>query len=155
VSLNTAIQGAFQKAGVLWYLSSQADERLENLKAEMREVSHNLRTEHGVSVDLWEECLLRPEALSGVIQAFVHPMSQNFRALAFLLATGAEIESLEFRYVKRRESLLAVTVVYKGVAKNFTSDNHWDFEMLRHVGTMKLGGKPLLHGYFGFRPSAA
>lgn len=150
----TAIQDAFQKAGVLWYLSSQAKERLENLNIEMAEVTHILKTEHGVAVDLWEECLLRPEALSGVIQAFVHPMSQRFRALAYLLATGAEIESLEFRYVMRRESKLTVSILYNGVAKTFTSDNHWDFEVLRHVGMMKMGGKPLLHGYFGYRPSA-
>ncbi len=63
-----------------------------------------------------------------------------------------EIAAIDFSYRLKRTIALTVTLQnhITGQALVFESDRVWDAEILRHLGSMTMGKKPILHGFYAF-----
>jgi hypothetical protein len=59
---------------------------------------------------------------------------------------------VRYEYDARRRSELVVEVEFpSGEQGTFKSAELWDAEVLRHFGFMKMGGRPIIDGYYAFR----
>jgi len=141
----------FETAGVGWFLRQAVAPPREKIRAEMAEVSAYLRLHLGRAVDL-EQVLLRDLAtFAPLVQTFSCPMSTVMRAMVFCLLDGAEIRTLRYEYRAFEHTRLLVEIHYRQHNQTllFESDDHWDTEVLHHLGFATVGGRPFLDGYYG------
>jgi hypothetical protein len=90
--------------------------------------------------------------LKPLIQAFASPVTAEMRAMIYCVLDGAEVLSIQVTYERQAHADIRVVVEYEsGLQAVFLSDDVWDFEVLRHFGTMKLGDRPVVDGYYAFR----
>ncbi|XXY51963.1 hypothetical protein WME91_12550 [Sorangium sp. So ce269] len=91
-----------------------------------------------------------------LVQAFASPVTAAMRAMVYAVLDGADVTSIQFSYEMKKFVDLRITVEYEtGEQATFSSDDGWDVEVLRHFGIMKLGGKPVIDGYYAFRKAVA
>jgi hypothetical protein len=93
--------------------------------------------------------------LRPLIQAFASPVTAEMRAMIYCVLDGAEVVSIHLGYERKMRSGLRIVIEYEsGLQAEFNSDDVWDFEVLRHFGTMKLWALPVVDGYYAFRKAA-
>ena len=47
--------------------------------------------------------------------------------------------------------LAVLAQLHVGHTSRFESDDLWDAEFLRHLGLLKVSGRPVIDGYYAFR----
>ena len=141
-----------EASGVGWLLAESRDERLAKIAQEIAKVSSELSRLLSAEVDVWREMRDDPAALKPLVQMFASPTSCIMRAMVFCVLRGMNIESIDFCYRSRQSVSLNVTLQHDvtGERYPFRSRLVWDVEILRHLGIMKMGDKPILHGFYAF-----
>jgi hypothetical protein len=145
----------FRRAGVGWYMEQASAPSVEDVEREAAEVSRllegRLKLPPG-TVDVLREMLDEPERMAAFVQTFAIGMTPEIRAMVRCVVRGAIISSLRYEYKAKQRSELHVTLQF-GPNNDipFSSTEHWDAEVLRHLGFAKIGGRPLIDGYFAFR----
>jgi hypothetical protein len=140
-------------SGIGWLLQEDRDVRLRQIAAEITELSSELsRRLAPAKIDLLGEMLKEPEALKPLVQMFASPTSCVMRAMVYCVLRGMEISAIDFSYRLKRTVTLTVSVQndVTGQELTFESDLVWDAEILRHLGIMAMGKKPILHGFYAF-----
>ena len=140
-------------SGIGWLLQEDRDVRLRQIAAEIAELSHELsRRLAPAKIDALGEMLNEPEALKPLVQMFASPTSCAMRAMVYCVLRGMEISMIDFSYRLKRTVMLSVAVQndVTGQELTFQSDLVWDVEILRHLGIMVMGKKPILHGFYAF-----
>lgn len=149
----TKLADLLVQCGVGWLLNESRDERLQQLSTEIDALSAELSKRLApVKVDAFREMLAEPMALKPLVQLLASPTSTEMRAMAYCVLRGMDIADVEFEYkLKRSVRLVVVTEdPTSGQTHRFESSVVWDAEILRHMGIMTLGKKPVLHGFYAF-----
>ena len=140
-------------SGAGWLLETDRDERLAAIGSDIREVQAELG-KLPASARVGALRLTAPE-MKPFIQCFAVPMTNRIRAMVYCLLDGAELVELQFAYKRKRSVRLhAVVELADGHMEPFESHDLWDAEVLRHFGLMKMGDRPVIHGYYAFRGGA-
>jgi hypothetical protein len=151
---SATLESLLHAAGVGWLLQEAKDTRLTQILNEMDELSTYLRDRQlSQTPDLLQEAATEPTELRPLVQLFASPTSTTIRAMAYCVLRGADIQSVSFEYRLEQVAKLRIELSHphaRGSTIEFESDNLWDAEVLRHVGMMKRGGRPVLHGYYAF-----
>lgn len=139
--------------GVDWLLAEDRDARLGQIATEIAQLSDELnRRLAPTKIDVLDEMMNEPVALKPLVQMFASPTSCTMRAMVYCVLRGMEIVSIDFSYRMKQTVALAVSVHndVTGQELTFVSDLVWDAEILRHMGIMVMGKKPVLHGFYAF-----
>ncbi len=142
-----------EASGIGWLLQQDRDARLRQIAAEIAELSGELSQRLApAKIDALGEMLNEPEALKPLVQMFASPTSRGMRAMVYCVLRGMEISAIDFSYRLKRTVTLTVSVQndVTGQELTFESDLVWDAEILRHLGIMAMGKKPILHGFYAF-----
>ncbi|WP_437610716.1 hypothetical protein WMF20_03655 [Sorangium sp. So ce834] len=149
----TNLARLLEASGVGWLLQQDRDVRLRQIAAEIAELSSELsRRLAPAKIDALGEMLNEPEAMKPLVQMFASPTSCAMRAMVYCVLRGMEISAIDFSYRLKRTVALTVSVQndVTGQELTFESDLVWDAEILRHLGIMTMGKKPVLHGFYAF-----
>ncbi len=144
-------------ARVGWLLDSNAEclpELFGRLEEELADVDQLLRNRlNDKAPDIVAMlCGRHVDEIAPFIQTFASPMSAPIRAAALLLVLGHSVIELDMTYQDRSSFHLRLVVGEEdGTSHEFTSASIWDGEAVRHIGLMKLGDQPVMHGYYSFR----
>jgi hypothetical protein len=69
--------------------------------------------------------------------------------VARILLRDAWVKKVDFEFTSRQGVALHVEIEdAHGGRQSFDSNELWDAEVLRHFGLMKVGDKPVIHGYY-------
>lgn len=149
------LEKVLSDAGVGWLLQTDRDERLAAIASDLRSVQAELSKLPAPTSARVGALRLSDPDMKPFIQCFAVPMTNRIRAMVYCLLDGAELVELQFAY-KRKSSvhLHAVIELADGHKEEFDSHDLWDAEVLRHFGLMKMGNRPLIHGYYAFGGSA-
>jgi len=150
---STKLAALLEACGVGWLLAEHRDERLDQIALEIAQLSNELTQRLApAKIDVWSEMMSEPMALKPLVQMFASPTSGTMRAMVYCVLRGMEIVSIDFSYRAKRAVSLTVSVQHDvtGQEHTFTSDLVWDAEILRHLGIMMMGKKPILHGFYAF-----
>lgn len=142
-----------EASGVGWLLQEERDVKLRQISVELTTLSDELsRRLAPAKIDAQGEMLKEPEALKPLVQMFASPTSCAMRAMVYCVLRGMEITSIDFSYRLKQTVTLTVSVQNDatGQVLTFESDLVWDAEILRHLGIMAMGKKPILHGFYAF-----
>lgn len=141
----------FETARVGWFLQQPDAPPREKIRAEMAEVSAYLRQRLGRPVDIEQVLLSDLATFAPLVQTFSCPMSTVMRAMVFCLLDDAEMSALRYEYKAFERTRLVVEIHYRrhGQTLVFESDDHWDTEVLQHLGFAEVDGRPFLDGYYG------
>ncbi|MGK3967047.1 hypothetical protein WMF38_23100 [Sorangium sp. So ce118] len=142
-----------EASGVGWLLQQDRDVRLRQIDTEIAELSSELsRRLAPAKIDALGEMLNEPDAMKPLVQMFASPTSCEMRAMVYCVLRGMEIAAIDFSYRLKRTVALTVSVKndITGQELTFESDLVWDAEILRHLGIMTMGKKPVLHGFYAF-----
>lgn len=145
------LEDALRLAGVGWLLEEYREERLAAIVSDIASVSEEVSRRVGRRVDVASELDSNRDDLMPLVQSFASPMSNSIRSLVYLLLRGGDLVALDFSYRERRKADLRATISFEAREHEFSSDDLWDAEVLRHLGLMKMGDRPVIHGYFAFR----
>ncbi len=149
----TKLAALLETCGVGWLLAEDRDARLSQIALEIGQLSDELsRRLAPTKIDALGEMMSEPLALKPLIQMFASPTSCTMRAMVYCVLRGMEIVAIDFRYQLKQTVDLTVSVQHdvSGQKLVFTSDLVWDAEILRHLGIMMMGKKPVLHGFYAF-----
>ena len=144
----------FNEADVGWVFSQEPESTAKRILQEMDEMHSVLNERQFIPIksSILEQISLSSQGYKPLIQSFASPMSAEIRAMVYCILNGGEIISLECRYKRKSSSYVKVELeMPSGESLLFKSKEFWDFEALRHFGMMKVGGKPILDGYFSFK----
>lgn len=151
---NTAnLAQLLETSGVGWLLQQDKDVRLRQIALEIAELSGELnRRLAPAKIDALDEMLDEPVALKPLVQMFASPTSCTMRAMVYCVLRGMDIIAIDFSYRLKQTVTLTVSVRndVTGQELTFESDLLWDAEILRHLGIMAMGKKPVLHGFYAF-----
>lgn len=148
-----ALAGILELSGVGWLLNEDRETRLRQLASEMTDLSAELNQRLApTKVDALGEMLREPAALRPLVQMFASPTSRTMRAMVYCVLRGMEIMAIDFSYRLKQTASLTVSLRndITGQDMEFRSDLVWDAEILRHLGIMTMGKKPILHGFYAF-----
>lgn len=142
-----------EASGVGWLLREEREAQLRQIFQGIAELSHELNQRLApAKIDVLGEMLSEPAALKPLVQMFATSTSCAMRAMAYCVLRGMEIAAIDFSY--RLKQTVALTVALQshitGQELVFESDRVWDAEVLRHLGIMTMGKKPILHGFYAF-----
>jgi hypothetical protein len=140
-----------EQSGLGWLLAEDRDARLEQIGREVSETSAEITKRLGnPPVRLLDEMQQDTAALKPLIQLFGSPTSTSTKAMVYCVLRGMEIQSLSFTYESKRQVSLEVVLAdgVTGQKHEFSSNVVWDAEVLRHLGIMTMGEKPLLYGFY-------
>lgn len=159
VSKDDLVQ-AFVASDVGWWIGTDQDARIQQLHGEVKDIEAEYR--HRFPVEsrslrgrLIEQMVDQQDSLKPLIQTFASPMTNSIRAMVLAVLRGANVLNFSASYVYRQQSHLVVRVGFPtGEESEFTTDDLWDFEVLRHFGLMKISGLPAVDGYYAFRKQA-
>ena len=103
-------------------------------------------------INVLAEMMNEQLALKPLVQMFASPTSRTMRAMVYCVLRGMEIVAIDFSYRLKQTVTLTVSVRRDAGGKEiaFSSDLVWDAEILRHLGIMMMGKKPILHGFYAF-----
>lgn len=141
-------------AGVGWYLGSDREQRLAQVLDALRavEACYARKLSQPVARPLLEQLRKEPASFKPFIQTFAAGMTSEMRTMVYCILSGASVERVRFDYEAERQATLSVELeLPTGERPTFESSEIWDLEVLRHFGTAKKGGRPLIDGYFAFR----
>ncbi len=146
----------FDECGVGWVFGEHASERARRILEEMSEVDRVISDKLARPLDALADAILADTArFEPLVQAFASPMTAQIRAMVYCVLDGAQIKAIRFEYRFKECAVLEVDVEYdSGKRVRFESDNLWDAEALRHFGLLKMGGAPIIDGYYAFRKRA-
>jgi hypothetical protein len=142
-----------QSARVGWVLDGEDREaRLGGILQEVDELAGRLSRTNLGQGDLMEEMARDVSVLAPLVQSFSSPMSTEIRTAIYLLLRGAELSALTYEYDRLARSRLYMRIATMDRrALEFESTELWDAEFLRHIGLMKMSGRPLVDGYYALR----
>ncbi len=100
--------------------------------------------------NLWDACKAAPEVMRAFLQALAAGVSPPLLAMvARILLHDAWVMKVDFAFASHRDIALHVEIEdLEGGRQSFHSREVWDAEVLRHFGLMKVGDKPVIHGYY-------
>jgi hypothetical protein len=142
-----------EACGVGWLLTEDRDTRLSQIALEIAQLTDELNQRLApAEINVFDEMMNESAALKPLVQMFASPTSRSMRAMVYCVLRGMEIVAIDFSYRLKRSVALTVSVQYdiSGQELTFTSDLVWDAEILRHLGIMMMGKKPILHGFYAF-----
>jgi hypothetical protein len=142
-----------QTCGVGWLLTESRDERLRQIRSEIDALSAELKSRLApMSVDAFQEMLNEQASLKPLVQMFASPTTTEMRAMVYCVLRGMDIAEVEFAYKLKSSVRLSIVLddPTTGQDLRFESTLIWDAEVLRHMGIMTLGKKPVLHGFYAF-----
>jgi hypothetical protein len=147
------LETLLERGGVGWLLHEDRDTRLQQIAKELEATSAELtRRLAPQNVDLLQEMSAAPADLKPLTQLFASPVSTEMRAMVYCVLRGMEIKEIDFAY--RHKTSVSLRVVLEnnvtGQELKFASNVVWDAEVLRHLGIMTMGKKPILHGFYAF-----
>jgi hypothetical protein len=136
-----------------WVIEGEDREsRLEGILNEVDALAGRLSALIGLSGDLLDEMEREIGALAPLAESFASPMSADIRAAVYVLLRGGELRSLTYEYDRLARSRLFLRIAtWERRELEFESNELWDAEILRHLGLMKMGGRPLVDGYYAMR----
>lgn len=137
-----------ENAGVGWVFRGNEQQSLQGLLEDVRAIEAQHLARYQSKVDLLDQCRERFEDMRPFIRSLAVPMTREFRLLVLRLLMGDEIQAVQFEYELRSSAKLRIQLA--GQDQPFRSDNIWDFDVLRHMGSMKVSSRPVLHGYYDF-----
>lgn len=152
---NQEIADLLRASDVGWLLEGKPEAERRVILAEIaqaiRAAEQECEQRLGHSVDLNAAMCDDPESFKPLIQTFVLPMTAPIRAMVYCVLSGARIRHLSYTYEAEQMSHLKVTVAFPDQSIDFESAEHWDAEVLHHLGFAKVGNRPLIDGYYAFR----
>lgn len=141
---------ALRKASVDWVLDGGQAE-LEIFQ-EIRRLEEQVKAGLGRDRDLLRDFAEDDGSLAAVVQTFATAMSTEFRVMAYVLVTGGEVERIRLKYDRLANIEISVRVKdHLGKRHDFSSTELWDMEAFRHFGLLKVGGRPVIDGYYATR----
>lgn len=151
----TDLEAVLKSADAGWLLESDREARLAAIASDIQHVQAELgKLPPPTAARVGAIRLAAPE-MKPFIQCFAVPMTNRIRAMVYCLLEGAELVELQFAYRRKSSAhLVAVIELADGHKESFESHELWDAEVLRHFGLMKMGGRPVMHGYYAFRDGA-
>jgi hypothetical protein len=150
---STKLATLLDGCGVGWLLAEDRDTRLTQIALEIAQVSTELNQLLApAKIDVLGEIMSDSVTLKPLVQMFASPTSNPIRAMVYCVLRGMNIVAIDFSY--RLKQTVSLTVSLRddvsGQELTFTSDLVWDTEILRHLGIMTMGKKPVLHGFYAF-----
>jgi hypothetical protein len=146
---------ACEAAGVGWLFKDDREGRIAQLVQDIEAVQrhHEQKLSLRMQPSLLEQLEADAPSFKPLIQAFASPMTPEMRTMIYCVLKGAAVERVSYDYTAQSRSLLQVELELpsSGQRVSFQSDEVWDYEVLRHFGTAKKGGRPLIDGYWAFR----
>jgi hypothetical protein len=149
-----ALATVLEQSGVGLLLNQDRLGRLNQIAQEVHEASQEIASRIGSpGFDLLGEMQHDTSALKPLIQLFASPTSKEMRAMVYCVLRGMEIKTIDFSYRFKSAVSLSVKLEHNvtGEPLVFLSDVVWDAEILRHIGIMTMGQRPVLHGFYAFR----
>lgn len=157
----TELVTVFVNSNVGWWINTDTDERIAQVVKECAAIDGELANRFPRLFpknrnSLVERLVDDAAALKPLIQTFASPMSSSYRAMVLCVIEGANVLSMtvDYRYAQRSRIVVEVEFHGTGESSSFSSDDLWDFEVLRHFGLMKMSGRPAIDGYYAFRKEA-
>lgn len=150
---STRLAALLEVCGVGWLLAEDRDSRLSQITLEIGQLSDELNQRLApAKINVLDEMMNESLALKPLVQMFASPTSCTMRAMVYCVLRGMEIIAIDFSYRLKQTVALTVSVQHdvSGQELIFTSDVVWDAEILRHLGIMMMGKKPILHGFYAF-----
>ncbi len=152
--MNRLVQ-TFEAAGVGWLFKDAREERIARLAQDIEAVQghYEQKLSRQMQPSLLEQLEADTSAFKPLIQAFASPMTLEMRTMIYCVLKGAAVEHVSYDYSAQSRSSLRIELELpsSGERVSFQSDEVWDYEVLRHFGTAKKGGRPLIDGYWAFR----
>lgn len=149
------VVSTFETAGVGQLFSEEREARVARALQDIAAVQahYERKLSRPMQPSLLEQLEAEPSAFKPLIQAFASPMTLEMRTMIYCVLKGAAVEHVSYDYAAQSRSLLRVELELpsSGERVSFQSDEVWDYEVLRHFGTAKQGGRPLIDGYWAFR----
>lgn len=145
----------FEAAGVGHLFREEREARVARALQDIEAVQahYERKLSRRMQPSLLEQLEADPSAFKPLIQSFASPMTLEMRTMIYCVLKGAAVEHVSYDYAAQSRSLLRVELELpsSGERVSFASDEVWDYEVLRHFGTAKKGGRPLIDGYWAFR----
>lgn len=103
-----------------------------------------------LSLSVGELAKLPEDMVDAFLQALVSTSSEELLAMSWLLIWGAQVSDLQVRYYEQKEFSLRVTIAseYLPQPATFCSADVDDLALLRHLGILRVDGRPVLDGFF-------
>jgi hypothetical protein len=157
------VEDAFRRTGCGWILEAadhelavhrERDSLLDAVTLEIEEFRKEYYVRFGERPDPFDLLRENEEKAVAFFQSFTGPpMSVDARIVIWRLLIGFELLSLELNYKKRQgfQVRFVVGARHGTPDKEYTTDNPWDFSILRHLGMYTVSGKLVLDGYYALR----
>ena len=146
------IAAAFQKAGCGWILKFGDHKRiLTGVAKDVDEFIEEYRDRFGESPDPFGLLEKNPLKGSAFFQCLAGArLSLEIRLAIWRILLGAEIGSLSLEYRRADIFDLRITLElpYDGKPEDYHGSQLGDFQMLRHLGTLTIDGKPVFEGFY-------
>ena len=146
-----------QEAGVGWLLQPEDPARtLQRVRTEISDLQAWLADAGRPAADL--PCLIADNAehYKPLIQSFASPVTTPARGAIFLLLQGLTLREAALSYAERDHVTLDLVLCdEQGSEVRAHSTELWDVELLAHVGLMKIGDEPVIHGYYAHATPAS
>lgn len=145
------LRALFVRAGRGSLFDDAADRVAADIRKDIERVEAEYARRYGSKPNLMVRLCEQGDELMAFVQALAAPMSTSVRVLVLQMIAGASLVALDYRYREREESHLEIRIrMPDGKEDRFVSEDLWDTEVIRHLGTMKVGERPVLDGYFAY-----
>jgi hypothetical protein len=94
-----------------------------------------------------------PEKIRAFLQALGSTQSADILLMVWRILEGMEIEDIKMEYSAQKSFNLQIRLVSpdSGSREEYRSEDIDDAAMLRHLGILKMGGKPVFDGFYPLR----
>lgn len=144
----TELSDLIKDAGLGWLVQDR--QNAAGLLRQIDAASAEYASRYSSAENLWEACRSSPKPMQAFLQALAAGVSPLMLAMvARILLRDAWVMKVSFEFASRRAVALHVEIEdADGGRQSFDSSEVWDAEVLRHFGLMKVGDKPVIHGYY-------
>lgn len=149
----------FDECGLGWW--TRAGAGAEHFRSHLSNVLEAFATSYsarsGTPIDSFTVFKIYPEKKNQVkafLQAVASTSSGEMLSMVWRIIQGMEIQSLEMRYKAQQQFFLEVVLTSShlgGKTETYTSTNIDDAALVRHLGIMKMGDKPIFDGFYALR----
>lgn len=138
------------------YFSSPR-EGLDHLTATLQKVNQLAKERFGTSApDLSAEALAReyernPQHVKGFLQALGGTRTPDMLLMAWRAIQGMEIKEVHVDYSQQERFAMRIVLQSPNGDEVYSSERIQDFALLRHFGTLEVGGQPVIEGFYPLR----
>jgi hypothetical protein len=147
-----------RQAGEGWLLDGQSPREgaVARLRAVLADADAHLRATAGAGGPGIDEESLRaefersPHKARAFLQAVGETESPGMLAMVWRLLQGMEVGEVEMKYTLQKQFMLRVKLLSPddGRVESYASDDIDDATVFRHLGIMKMDGRPVFDGFY-------